>query len=386
GLGGLRVLGLRSAQAEALRQLSGQQQKVFVMWALPAAGGSDGSGQVLLPGTLIGGRDTAVYARSSGYVRRWLRDIGAHVHRGELIAEIETPELEQQVAQSRATLRQATVNLDLARQTLARWQTLRKDDLVTQQDVDERASSVEQLAAAQSAARADLARQEALAGFEHVEAPFDGVITRRNVEIGSLVNSGNGGSAQALFQLDSTDRLRLEIYVPQAYAPRVKVGMPVDITQAERPGQHFAGTVARTAGAIDSATRTLQVEVEVPNRDGRLLPGSYVQAGLGLRGGMALTVPANALLFRAEGPRLAVVDEQGRIRLAQVALGRDLGKTIEIAIGLQAQDHVVLNPPDALAEGDLVDARPAPPPKTSDDKPAARTAAGADKATADKSK
>lgn len=374
-LGSARVLGLRAAQAESLQKVNDAQQKLFVVYTQARPGGSDGNGQVLLPGTLVGGRDTAVYARSSGYVRRWLRDIGAHVHSGELIAEIESPELEQQVAQARANLRQAGANLDLARQTLARWQTLRKDDLVTEQDVEEKRSSVEQLSAAQAASQAEVARLDALAGFEQLTAPFDGVITRRGVEVGSLVNGGNGGAGQALFQLDSTDHLRLEIQVPQAYASRIKVGMPVDVTQAELAGHHFPGKVARTSGAIDASTRTLQVEVEIANRQGELMPGAYVQAAFGLQGVGTLAVPANTLLFRAEGPRLALVDAQGRIHLAPIALGRDLGKTIEIVGGLQASDRVVLNPPDSLAEGDAVEAKPAPEPKVADDKPGSKPAA-----------
>jgi RND family efflux transporter MFP subunit len=359
-LGSARVIVARAAQADALQKSVEGQRKVFVAYTVGTPGGSDGSAQVMLPGTLQGRQETAVYSRSNGYVRRWLRDIGAHVNAGELIAEIETPELDQQLAQSSAVAQQTELNLGLARQTLKRWEALRKDDLVTQQEVEERRASVDQLGAALAAAQADVARIAALGSFQHVRAPFAGVITRRNVEQGSLVNAGNGGPAQALFLLASTDHLRLEIYVPQAYANRVKLGMPVDVTQAELPGEHFRGKIARTTGAIDSTTRTLQVEVEIPNRDGRLLPGAYVSAGLPLARGAALTVPANTLLFRAEGPRLVIVDDHGRVRLSPISLGRDLGKTIEIVAGLATSDHVILNPPDALADGDSVDARPVP--------------------------
>ena len=381
-LGSVRVLGVRSAHAEALQKSIGVQQQVFVNFTFPKPAGSDGAGQVVLPGTLIGGRETAVYARTSGYVKRWLRDIGDHVRKGEAIAEIETPELDKQIAQARATARQAAANLDLAKQSATRWEMLRKNDLVTEQELAERRSAVDQSTAGLNAAQAEVSRLETLASFERVEAPFDGVVTRRSVEVGNLVNAGNGGTGQALFTVDTTDPLRLEIYVPQAYAAKVKTGMPIDVTQAELPGQHFSGKVARTAGAIDSTTRTLQVEVVIPNKDGQLLPGAFVQAGLKLAGAGVLTVPANTLLFRAEGPRIGVVDDHGHVHLAAIALGRDLGKTLEIAGGLQPTDHVVLNPPDSLAEGDEVNATPEQPAGSTPASPDGKPAAAADKPAA----
>ena len=355
-LGSARVLIARGAAAQALQSETAEQQKIFVAFTHPHSAGSDGTSQVTLPGTLLGGRETTVYARSSGYLRRWNTDIGARVQAGQILAEIETPELEQQILQAHANARQTEANLALAKSSFQRWEALRKDELVTQQEVEERHSAVDQQTAALASAQAEVARLESLRDFEHVAAPFAGIITHRNIDVGSLINAGNGGSAQALFQLASTDRLRLELYVPQAYANKVKVGMPVDITQTELPGQHFQGKVGRTAGAIDNTTRTLQVEIDLPNPAGTLIPGSYVQAALPIRAGESLTVPANALLFRAEGPRIAVIGEGSKTHLAAITLGRDLGKTIEIRSGLQMSDRVVLNPPDSLTDGDVVEA------------------------------
>ena len=381
-LGSARVLLVRAARAEALQKATASQQKIFVAYTHPRSAAADGGAQIQLPGTLLGNRETLVFARTSGYVRSWARDIGARVRAGEVLAEIATPEIEQQTAQARANAHQTELNLELARQTLVRWEALRKDDLVTQQDLEERRSAVEQLGAARTAALAELARLDSLRSFQQVVAPFAGVITHRTVEVGTLVNAGNGGSPQALFALASTDRLRLELFVPQAYAADMRPGLAVEVSQAELQGQRFSGHIARTAGAIDSATRTLQVEVDIANPGDRLLPGSYVQATLPLRRGKVLTVPANTLLFRAEGPRIGVVDANGHVHLAEITVGRDLGKTIEISAGLQPADRVILNPPDSLAEGDQVDASESLPPKETGvapalPRPAASGAAGA---------
>jgi len=355
-IGTARVLVSRQANAESLRGVSQSQQKIFVTYTLPAPSGSDGSHTLQLPGTLAGNRETTIYARANGYVRSWSHDIGSRVHAGDLLAEIETPELDRQIEQARANARQSGVTLQLARQTLQRWEQLRKDDLVTEQDLLERRASVDQLTAAQNATQAEVSRLESLRSFQRVEAPFTGVITSRNVEIGKLVSGSPSSTDQGLFGIAMTDPLRLVVFVPQTYTAQVKVGMQVEVTQSELAGERIKGQVARTASALDPATRTLRVEVTLNNRDGKLLPGTYVQAIFPMGPAQVLSVPANCLLFRAEGPRLAVVDDRGHIRLAPITIGRDLGKTIEIVAGIKATDHVVLNPPDSLTDGDLVQA------------------------------
>jgi hypothetical protein len=360
-LGTIRILFIRQANAESLRAVIESQQKIFVSYTLPTPSGSDGSRTIQLPGTLAGNRETMIYARANGYVRSWKHDIGTRVKEGELLAEIETPELDRQIEQARANVRQSNVTLQLARQTLQRWEQLRKDDLVTEQDLMERRASVDQLTAAQNATQAEAARLESLRSFQRVEAPFTGVITSRNVEIGKLVSGSPSSVDQSLFGIAMTDPLKLVVYVPQTYTGQVKPGMTVEVTQSELAGERLKAQIARTANAIDPATRTLRVEVTVNNREGKLLPGAYAQAIFPIGAGQILSVPANCLLFRAEGPRLAVVDEKGHIHLAAITLGRDLGKTIEIVAGIKATDHIVLNPPDSLAEGDHVEATAAKP-------------------------
>ncbi len=361
GAGSLRVLAVRSAQAESLRQSTATQQQTYVVWTRAKPGAGDTSAQVQLPGTVIAVQDVAIYARSNGFVRKWTHDIGSRVRKGEVLAEIETPELERQIEQARANVRQATVTLDLARSSLARWQQLRKDALVTEQEVEERRAAVDQQGAALSSLQAEQARLESLRAFDTIVAPFNGVVTRRNIEVGRLVNAGAGTTDQALFQLTSTDNLKLVVNVPQVYSAQVRNGMTVEVTQAERPGVKVLGKLARNSNAVDAATRTLLVEVALPGGGNALLPGSYVQARLPLQAGKLLTVPANTLLFRAEGPRIAAVDAQGKVALHPVTLGRDLGKTVEITGGITGEDHIVLNPPDALNDGDQVQAREAAP-------------------------
>jgi len=361
-LGSVRILLVRQANAESLKVTSESQQKIFVQYTLPAPSGMDGSRTIQLPGTLAGNRETMIYARATGYVRSWTHDIGSRVKEGELLAEIETPELDRQIEQARANVRQSNVALQLAKQTLQRWEQLRKDDLVTEQDLMERRAAVDQLTAAQNASQAEASRVESLRSFQRVEAPFTGVITTRNVEIGKLVSGSPSSTDQSLFGIAMTDPLRLVVYVPQTYTAQVKPGMTVEVTQSELAGERLKAQVARTANAIDPSTRTLRVEITINNREGKLLPGAYAQAIFPIGAGQILSVPANCLLFRAEGPRIAVVDEKGVIHLAAITLGRDLGKTIEIVAGIKSTDRIVLNPPDSLAEGDHVQATAAPKP------------------------
>nr|HET7858948.1 efflux RND transporter periplasmic adaptor subunit [Caldimonas sp.] len=309
------------------------------------------AGQTLaLPGTLQGFQQAPIAARAAGYVRRWTKDIGSHVARGEVLAVIESPEVDQQLSQAEAARQQAAASLALARSTVERWEALRKKDVVSQQELDERRSGAAQAAANLAAADANVQRLRQLQGFTRVTAPFDGVITRRNVEVGDLVDS----SGRALFVLTQMDPLRIYVNVPQSYAQLVRAGQKVVVTQAELRGKTFSGEVARSAGAIDPATRTMQVEINLPNRDGTLLPGAYVQVELPLAGAKTLVVPTNVLLFRGEGTRVALVDADHRVRLRPVTLGRNLGESIEVLGGVVDGDRLVVNPSDSLAEGDAV--------------------------------
>jgi RND family efflux transporter MFP subunit len=352
-IGAVIVLVLRSFRASALETSTALHAKQYVTTITPKAGGD---GQPLtLPGTLLGVIESTVYARSNGYVVRWVKDIGASVKQGELLAEITAPEIDQELSQAISSRAQAAAGASLAKSTAERWQALRQKDAVTQQDLDERLSAANQAAANLAAADANVGRLRKLQGFNQVVAPFDGVVTRRNIDVGDLVNAGNGGSGQALFAVAQVDPLRLYVYVPQVYARQIKVGDAARVTLAERMGEPYRGTVARTARAIDTATRTMQVEIRVPNPTGALIAGSYVQVTLPINvDDQALVVPTNVLLFRPEGTRIALVDPAGRVHLALVKLGTDFGTSVEVLSGLTSSDRVVVNPADSLADGDVV--------------------------------
>jgi RND family efflux transporter MFP subunit len=352
-LGGVIVLVNRSMQARALADATAIHAMQYVTTTQPTGGG-DGTA-VTLPGTLQGVIESTVYARSSGYLKRWTKDIGASVKKGELLAEISAPEIDQQLHQAEAARAQSASSESLANSSAERWQSLRQKDAVTQQELDERLSAYKQAQADLAAAEANVSRLRSLQGFNRVTAPFDGVLTRRNVDVGDLINAGNGGAGQALFSLAQVDPLRLYIYVPQVYANQVKVGDTVRVSLAEREGEHYQGSIARTARAIDPATRTLQVEIRVPNPGGELFSGAYVQVELPIKGDRAATVvPTNVLLFRPDGPRVAVVDQSGHVRLALVKLGTDYGTSVEVLTGLGANDRIIVNPADSLADGDVV--------------------------------
>jgi RND family efflux transporter MFP subunit len=324
---------------------------------------SKGGEKLALPGTLQGFIESPIYARTAGYVLHWKRDIGARVAKGELLAELDTPEVDQQLAQATAAREQAASSLELAKSSAERWESLRQRDAVSQQELDERRSAYLQAQANLAAASANEQRLRNLEDFKRIVAPYAGVVTRRNIDVGDLIDAGNGGAARALFTLAQTDPLRVYVYVPQTYASLVRVGEAVSVTQAEMHGAAFRGTISRTAGAIDSATRTLQVEINLPNKDGHLLPGSYVQVELPVGTSENLLAPSNSLMFRPEGPRVAVVDGSGHIHLQPVTLGRDFGQSIEMLSGIHTGDQLVLNPADSLAEGDAVAVREPAPPK-----------------------
>ena len=351
-----RTILSRISNANALEAGTAERAKVYVKTALPK---SDAAGQtVSLPGTLQGYVQSPIAARASGYIKRWTHDIGSRVAKGALLAEIEAPEIDQQLSQAIAVREQTASSLGLAKSTRERWEALKKRDAISQQELDEKRSGEVQAAANLAAADANVERLRQLEGFKRVVAPFAGVITRRNVDVGDLIDAG-GGAGRVLFTLAQTDPLRVYVYVPQAYSQLVKPGQEVSITQAELRGQVFRGTVARTAGSIDAATRTMQVEIQLPNRDGLLLPGAYVQAALPLAASKALVIPANTLMIRSEGTLVAVVGADGRIKLKPIKVGRNYGQTVEVIDGVSATDQLVLNPSDSLGEGDTVTVVPA---------------------------
>ena len=308
-----------------------------------------------LPSTLQAYIESPIYARTTGYLGHWYKDIGSRVKKGELLAEIETPEVDQELMQARAARDQALAQLKLAQTSAKRWENLQKMDAVSQQETDERSSSYTQGEANLNAAAANVRRLEQLESFKHIYAPFSGVVTTRNTDIGALVNAGNTGPNQELFIVAQLDPIRVYVNVPEADSPSIHKGVQADIRVPALIGQHFTGSVVRTADAIDPATRTLNTEIDVPNGQGRLLPGSYAQVHFALKEQVQrLTVPANALLFRAEGPRAAVVGSGSKVQLRPVAIGRDFGTTVEIVSGLEQSDAVVLSPSDSLEDGQLV--------------------------------
>jgi membrane fusion protein, multidrug efflux system len=314
---------------------------------------------LVLPGSLLAYEESPIYARTNGYLVRWYKDIGSRVEKGELLAKIDTPEVDQELNQTRATRLQILAQMDLAKISADRWENLRKTDSVSAQEADQYVSGYEQSKANLAAADANVRRLEQLEGFKDVYAPFSGVLTRRNVDPGALINAGagvgTGAAGRELFDLARVDPLRVYTSVPQAYAPFIKVGASTAVSLQEFPDEKFFGKVVRTAEAIDPATRTLLTEVDVPNRDGRLLPGSFGEVHFAVSSGVnKVTIPVNAMLFRAEGPRVAVVGPGGKVQLRPINIGRDYGATLEILGGVSAADQVVVNPADSLEDGQEV--------------------------------
>lgn len=306
--------------------------------------------QLALPGDVRAFEETKIYARADGYLLKWNSDIGAKVEAGQVLAEIDTPELDQELNQSRAALAQAHANLVLARSSAERWQRLLKDRAVSQQEVDEKTSALAAREADVKAAEAAVARLEKLSSFKEVRAPFAGTITRRHVDTGALIRAG--GNASALFDLAQTDTLRVQVNVPQAYLRDIAIGSTVAIAVAEYPGRAFPGKVLRTSGAFDATTRTMLTEIEVPNRNGELFPGIHVDVQLTLaQANPPIVVPARAVIIRGEGLQVAEVDDANAIRLQKVQAGRDLGRTVEIVSGLSDGARIVTNPTDTLVEG-----------------------------------
>jgi len=314
-----------------------------------------GDDELVLPANLQAFEESPIFARTNGYLVRWYKDIGSKVQKGELLATLDTPEVDQELSQARASREQIRAQLQIAKISADRWSNLRKSDSVSQQEADQQASAYQQAEANLAAADANVRRLEQLESFKNVYAPFSGVLTRRNVDPGALINAGAGATGKELFDVARVDPLRVYVAVPQAYAPAIRAGLKAAITLQEFPGQKFMGTVARTANAIDPATRTLLTEVDVPNKDGKLLPGSFGQVHFATGTSVPrITIPVNTMLFRAEGARVAVVGGDGKVQLRPITIGRDFGTTLEILGGLDGKEQLVINPSDSLESGQQV--------------------------------
>ncbi|MGB2626528.1 MAG: efflux RND transporter periplasmic adaptor subunit [Candidatus Acidiferrum sp.] len=350
---GIFLVFQRKAQYQALAEEteSSTVPTVSVVHAIPEAGDEN----LVLPGTLQAYVEAPIYARTNGYVRKWYHDIGSRVNKGELLADIDSPEVDQQLDQAKADLSTAQANLHLADITAKRNLELLKTNAISKQEADNSNGDFAAKQAIEQSAQANVRRLQELIAFQRVIAPFSGVIIKRNVDIGMLINSGNGGTAQQLFTLAQTDPIRVFINVPEASAAAIKTGIGAYVELPQYPGQKFQGKVVRTAESIDLATRTLYTEVDVPNKSDQLLPGGFAQVFLEVKAtGQRLQVPVNALLFRSEGLRAVVIDANHKARLRPIVVGRDYGTTLEVLGGLSADDWIVLNPPDALEDGQAV--------------------------------
>jgi len=313
------------------------------------------SDELVLPAQLQAYVESAIFARTNGYLLRWNKDIGSKVKKGELLAEIDTPEVDQELSQAKAAQQQTEAQLQLARSTAERWANLRKTDSVSQQEADQQASAYSQATANTAAAEANVRRLQQLESFKHVYSPISGVITRRNTDVGELITAGSSGTGKELFDVAQVDPLRVFVSVPQTNAPSIRAGLPAHIELREYPGQKFSGKVVRTADSIDPATRTLLTEIDVPNPDGRLLPGSYAEVHFAVPVQITrLSIPVNAVLFRPEGPRVAVVGSDHKVHLKTISIGRDYGTKVEILGGLGPNDQIVVNPADSLEDGQQV--------------------------------
>jgi RND family efflux transporter MFP subunit len=342
----------RSAADTTLRQTTAEAAISVVNVVSPKPGAS--TQEILLPGTTQAFTDAPIFARTSGYVKGWFFDIGAHVKQGQLLAEIESPEVDQQLQQAQADLETAQANLRQAQITADRWLALLQSDSVSKQETDQAVSALSAMKATVDSNAANVRRLEQLKGFEKVVAPFEGVITARTVDIGVLINAGANTAGRELFHMAAIHTLRVFVAVPEVYSRAARPGSPATLTLEEFPGRTFHGTLVRTANAIDLTSRTLLVEVDVDNPGGELLPGAYVFVHLKLPKQVAsVTIPANTLLFRAEGLQVALIRD-GRAQLVRVTIGNDYGETVEVLSGLQPTDQVIVAPSDSLTSGTRV--------------------------------
>jgi RND family efflux transporter MFP subunit len=308
---------------------------------------------LVLPGNVQAFLDTPIYARTNGYLRKWYADIGAHVKAGQLLAEIDAPEVDDQLRAARADLANAQANYTLAKTTAARWTEMLQSRSVAKQDADEKDADMLAKQGTLDAARYNVSRLSQLQSYEKVTAPFDGIVTARNIDVGALIDAGSsGGTQKELFHLAQSDRLRVYANVPQAYAQQIHPQAHAYLTLNETQGKHYPGVVARTAGAVDPQQRTMLVEVDVDNASGELLPGAYAQVHFALGGdAMPLTLPGNTFLFRPDGVKVATVDANDRVKLVTVTLGTDFGTRVAVAAGLDGHERVIVNPQDSIVDG-----------------------------------
>jgi RND family efflux transporter MFP subunit len=348
----LAVLGItsRSAANKALQTQTDANAQMVVTVVSPER--SAAKVPLQLPGETRAYTQAPIFAQTSGYVKKWYFDIGAKVKSGEVLAELDTPEVDQQLNQARANLKQAQAALDLSRVTYDRNKELYQRHVIAGQDIDNSAGDFQVKEATVAADAASVKRLEALEDFKLVRAPFDGIVTSRNTDVGALVNSGSGN---ALFTMAQTSPLRIYVTVPEGFSHSVHEGTQADLSFNEFPNRHFAATVVRTAGAIDPTTRTLLTELQVPNESGELFPGAYAQVRLQTESAdRAWLVPANVLLFREEGASVGIVKADGKVEIRPIKIGRDLGSKLEVVDGLAENDRVVVNPSDSLANGMVV--------------------------------
>jgi RND family efflux transporter MFP subunit len=353
-LGIVIYIGIRSrAAAEAdLKRKTEQATIPSVNVIFPKPTESDL--EIVLPGNMKAFIDTPIYARTNGYLKHWYFDIGARVKSGQLLAEIETPEIDSQLQQARADLKTARANFELAKSTAARWQSLVQTNSVSQQETDEKVSDFNAKKATLDASVANVQRLEDLQAFQKVYAPFDGIITARNTDVGALIDAGANSPGKELFHLAAIDTLRVYVSIPEVYSRAAQTGAAASLVLEEYPGQVFQGTLVRTSNSIDAVSRTLLAEVDVKNPEGKLLPGAYASVHLKLpKQRPSVTVPVNTLLFRKEGLRVGVV-RNGRAGLIPVTIARDFGTTVEVISGLQTTDEVILDPADSLIDGSPV--------------------------------
>ena len=309
--------------------------------------------EIVLPGTMQAFTDAGIFARAPGYLRKWYVDLGAPVRAGQLMADIDTPEIDQQLEQARADLATAEANARLAQLTAERYRDLIKTDSVSKQDLDNANGSLEAKATSVTSAQANVKRLEQLKGFGKITAPFGGVVTARNTDVGALIDSGS--NAKELFHVAAVHRLRVYVNVPQVYSRAARPGIKADLTLTEFPGRSFTGTLARTAQSIDIASRTLLTEIEVENPKGELLPGSYAEVHLKLASeASTFKLPVNAVIFRTEGVRVAVVGPDGKVALLPVTLGRDYGNSLEVVSGLAGTERIIINASDSIEAGQAV--------------------------------
>ncbi len=342
-----------------LAQWTDQQAVPTVEVAHPRP--TEGTSALTLPGNVQAYNSAAVFARTSGYVRKWYVDIGSKVKTGQVLAVIDAPEVEQQLAQANADLQTARANQALSQTTATRWVALQKQDAVSQQETDEKTGDLAAKKALTNASLANVRRLEALIGFTRIISPFAGTVTSRATQVGQLVSAGNA-TAQPLFTVSDIGHMRIYVRVPQLYTAEVTAGMHVPVTLPEYPGRNFDTTLTRTAQAVDQASGTELVELQAPNPDGALKPGAYAQAHFPIAGAAhSVTIPAGALVFRGDGTSVAVIDRAGKVTLKPVVIGVDRGKTLEISHGLGVADLVIQSPPDSIQSGDTVKATMARP-------------------------